>query len=166
MQGYYGSGACIGFGLGGSFGSLLLILPWLPLRLNAVLPLQALKRFLLQPIKSFILQAIKRFLQSILMRLFGLLLGRSTSDEFSTSEHDRWKSWMGRIRHFEKNVTGTVDGSEDRVKASSFHKAVEDSENSVKASVDSSEASVSALKTRLDATLKEILLCLEKTEKK
>jgi hypothetical protein len=169
---------------------------------------QALKRFLLQP--------IKRFLQAILLGFFGLLLGRSASDEFSVGENDRWKNWMGRIHHLEKNVTDTVDGSEDRVKAS-FHKAVEDSEtsvkasvgaletrlatieksvkasvdaslqasvaaletrlatieNSVKASVESSQASadslqvsVVALEIKLDITLKEILLRLEKMEKK
>jgi hypothetical protein len=171
---YRSFAACIGFGFLGFFVSLILMLPWLPLRLNAV----------------------NSFLQSILLGFFGLLLGRSASDQFSDSENDRWKNWMGRIHHLTKNVTDTVDGSEDRVKAS-FHKAVEDSESSVKASVDSLETrlatietsakasadslqasvvalqtsvvalktSVVALETKVDVTLKKVLLHL-KLEKK
>jgi hypothetical protein len=134
---------------------------------------------------------IKRFLRSILLPFFGLLQGKSARDEFSVGENDMWKNWMGRIHHLEKNVTDMVDGSEDRVKAS-FHKAVEDSETSVKASVGALEtrlatiessfkvsvdalqasvdaslqASVDALETRLDVTLKEIILRLDKMEKK
>jgi hypothetical protein len=176
------------YGFVGFFLSLVLMLPWLPLRLNAVFPVQALKRFLLQPLNKFLLMPIKRFLRSILLPFFGLLQGKSARDEFSVGENDMWKNWMGRIHHLEKNVTDMVDGSEDRVKAS-FHKAVEDSENNVKASVDSRlatiessfkvsvdalqasvdaslQASVDALETRLDVTLKEIILRLDKMEKK
>jgi hypothetical protein len=39
------------------------------------------------------------------------------------------------MHHLEKTVADTVDGSEDRVKAS-FHKAVEDSETRMEASAD------------------------------
>jgi hypothetical protein len=150
---YYGCGGhgvFIGYGFAGFFSSLLLMLPWIPH--------QPINRFLV------LVQPIKSFLESILLRFFGLLLGRSASDEFSIGENNIWKNWTGRIHHMEKNVTDTVSGSEDRVKAS-FHKAVEDSENSVKASVDSLQASVVALENKLDVTLMEILLRLDKMEK-
>jgi hypothetical protein len=182
------SGISIGIGFGAFFLSLLLLmLPWL--QLDVCFPVQALNRFLLQPLNRFLLQPITRFLQSILLRFFGLLLGRSTSDEFSVGENVSGKTWMGRIHHLETNVADTVDGSEDRVKAS-FHKAVEDSENSVKAnvnsrlatieasakasadslqasvdslqaSVDFLQSSVAALETKVDVSLKEILFLLK-----
>ena len=58
---------------------------------------------------------------------------------------------MGRIHDLEKNVADTVDGSEDRVKAS-FHKAVEDSENSVKASVVALETRMATIETSVKAS--------------
>jgi hypothetical protein len=126
-------------------------------------------------LKRFLLQPIKRFLQAILLGFFGLLLGRSTGDEFSIGENDRWKNWTGRIHHLEKNVTDTVGGSEDRVKASvgaletrlaTIESSAKASADSLQASVDSLQASAVALETQLVVTLKEILLRLDKMEKK